>query len=118
MNQSRPATPGQILEMEFLAPYGITQTDLATHTGWTRKHVNQLCRGRVPVTVDSAFILAAATRTEPEYWLGLQSAVDLWDAYSKALHFKNSAYQAHFAQGIENDEALRSRLGQVRPLAA
>lgn len=98
MNQSRPATPGQILEMEFLAPYGITQTDLATHTGWTRKHVNQLCRGRVPVTVDSAFILAAATRTEPEYWLGLQRAVDLWDA--------------------ENDEALRSRLGQVRPLAA
>ncbi|HHJ4268222.1 TPA: HigA family addiction module antitoxin [Klebsiella variicola] len=88
----------QILEREFLAPYGITQTDLATHTGWTRKHVNQLCRGRVPVTVDSAFILAAATRTEPEYWLGLQSAVDLWDA--------------------ENDEALRSRLGQVRPLAA
>lgn len=73
MNQSRPATPGQILEREFLAPYGITQTDLATHTGWTRKHVNQLCRGRVPVTVDSAFILAAATRTEPEYWLGLQS---------------------------------------------
>ena len=98
MNHSRPATPGQILEREFLAPYGITQTDLATHTGWTRKHVNQLCRGRVPVTVDSAFILAAATRTEPEYWLGLQSAVDLWDA--------------------ENNEALRSRLGQVRPLAA
>ncbi|QAW98351.1 hypothetical protein C2M23_28775 (plasmid) [Klebsiella pneumoniae] len=26
MNQSRPATPGQILEREFLAPYGITQT--------------------------------------------------------------------------------------------
>ena len=50
MNQSRPATPGQILEREFLAPYGITQTDLATHTGWTRKHVNGVWGAMEPKT--------------------------------------------------------------------
>nr|WP_260871900.1 IS1 family transposase [Escherichia coli] len=32
-------------------------------------------------------------------------------SYSKALHFKNSAYQAHFAQGITIIKCL-ARLGR------
>lgn len=73
MNQTiRPATPGHILLTQFLEPNGISQTALATHTGWTRKHVNQLCRGKVTVTIDSALILAKVLGTDPDLWLSLQ----------------------------------------------
>ena len=81
MNQTiRPATPGHVLLTQFLEPNGISQTALATHTGWTRKHVNQLCRGKVTVTIDSALILAKVLGTDPDLWLSLQKNVDLWDA--------------------------------------
>lgn len=76
----RPPTPGEVLVREFLIPHGITQSALAEHTKWTRKHINAVCCGRVGVTVDTALILARALGTEPEFWLVLQAEVDIWDA--------------------------------------
>ena len=83
MNQTqvlRPATPGDVLLSQFLEPNRISQTALATYTGWTRKHVNQLCHGKVAITIDSALILAKVFGNNPDFWLDLQKKVDLWDA--------------------------------------
>lgn len=81
MNMKRkPKAPGEILEARFMQPNGITQKELASHTGWTRKHVNLLCKGKARVTIDTALILGKVFGTGPDYWLELQQAVDLWDA--------------------------------------
>lgn len=77
---TRPITPGEVLTTKFLEPLGITQTMLAESTGWTRKHVNQLCRGKASITVESALVLARVFDTTPQYWLTLQRELDLWDA--------------------------------------
>lgn len=77
---TRPITPSEVLVTKFLKPLGITQTVLAKRTGWTRKHVNQLCRGKASITVESALVLARVFNTTPQYWLTLQRDIDLWDA--------------------------------------
>lgn len=76
----RPKSPGEVLEMQFMQPNNITQKELASHTGWTRKHVNELCKGKARMTIDTALILGKAFGTGPDYWLELQQAVDIWDA--------------------------------------
>ncbi|EAY3929532.1 HigA family addiction module antidote protein [Salmonella enterica] len=81
MNMKRkPKAPGEVLETQFMQPNHITQKELASHTGWTRKHVNELCKGKARVTIDTALILGKAFGTGPDYWLELQQAVDIWDA--------------------------------------
>jgi len=42
--------------------------------------MNEIVNGKRAVTPDTALRLAKFTGTEPEFWLNLQQAVDLWDA--------------------------------------
>jgi len=72
-----PTHPGVILAREFLAPLGITQVALAAHLGVPVQRVNELVRGKRGVTPETAWLLAQAFTTTPEYWLNLQAAYDL-----------------------------------------
>ena len=54
----KPASVGEILIEEFMAPMGLTQGALAKAMGVQRKHVNELCNGRRNVTAATALILA------------------------------------------------------------
>lgn len=72
-----PTHPGVILAREFLAPLGITQVALAAHLGVPVQRVNELVRGKRGVTPETAWLLAQAFKTTPEYWLNLQAAHDL-----------------------------------------
>lgn len=85
MMNVRPEVPGDVLTSRFLRPNKITQTMLAETTGWTRKHVNQLCRGKVAITPESALVLGRVLRTQPEFWLKLQRDADLWEAMQSEL---------------------------------
>ena len=42
--------------------------------------MNEIVNGKRTVTPDTALRLGKFTGTEPEFWLNLQQAVDLWDA--------------------------------------
>jgi addiction module HigA family antidote len=42
--------------------------------------MNEIVKGKRSVTPDTALRLARFTDTEPEFWLNLQQARDLWDA--------------------------------------
>lgn len=42
--------------------------------------MNEIVNGKRAVTPDTALRLGRFTGTEPEFWLDLQQAVDLWDA--------------------------------------
>ena len=72
-----PTHPGEILIKEFLAPLGVSQVALAAHIGVPVQRVNELVRGKRGVTPDTAWLLAQALETTPDYWLNLQAACDL-----------------------------------------
>jgi addiction module HigA family antidote len=72
-----PTHPGVILAHEFLAPLGITQVALAAHLGVPVQRINELVRGKRGVTPATAWLLAQALGTTPEYWVNLQTAHDL-----------------------------------------
>lgn len=72
-----PTHPGEILREEFLAPLGLTQVDLATHLGVPVQRINELVRGKRGVTPATAWMLAGAFGTTPEFWLNLQTNHDL-----------------------------------------
>ena len=72
-----PTHPGEILSEEFLKPMGVTQVGLAAHLGVPVQRINELVRGKRGVTPETAWLLAGAFGTTPEFWLTLQSNHDL-----------------------------------------
>ena len=72
-----PTHPGEIVREEFLKPLGVTQVALAAHLGIPLQRVNELVRGKRGVTPQTAWLLAQAFETTPEFWLNLQAAYDL-----------------------------------------
>lgn len=71
------STPGEILQEEFMEPYGITAYRLAKATGLSETAIGQIIRGKRAITVRSAYLLAQAFRTTPQFWLNLQTDYDL-----------------------------------------
>ncbi len=76
-NRRVPTHPGEILSEEFLKQLGITQVALAEHLGVPIQRVNELIRGKRGVTPETAWLLAGALGTTPEFWLNLQANHDL-----------------------------------------
>jgi len=65
------------LSSEFLMPLGITQVALAAHIGVPVQRINELVRGKRGVTPETAWLLAQAFETTPDFWMNLQAAYDL-----------------------------------------
>lgn len=72
-----PTHPGIVLEEEFLHPLGLTQVALAQHLGVSTQRINELIRGKRGVTPETAWLLAGAFNTSPQFWLNLQINYDL-----------------------------------------
>lgn len=66
-----------VLSKEYLAPLGITQVALAAHIGVPVQRVNELVRGKRGVTAETAWLLAQAFDTAPDFWMNLQAAHEL-----------------------------------------
>ena len=75
----RPNVPGDILRHEFLEPLGLSQKELAEALGITRVRLSEIIRGKRAVTPDTALRLERFFDTTPEFWIGLQTDVSLWD---------------------------------------
>ncbi len=72
-----PTHPGVILSEEFLQPLGVTQVALAAHLGIPVQRINEIVRGKRGVTPETAWLLAQAFTTTPDFWINLQTAHDL-----------------------------------------
>ena len=79
-NNRTPTHPGEILREEFLQPLELTQVELAEHLQIPLQRVNGIVRGKRAVTPETAWLLAQAFSTTPEFWLNLQAAYDLASA--------------------------------------
>jgi addiction module HigA family antidote len=69
-----------MLRDEFLAPLGITQSELAVRLGISFPRLNEVVRGKRGVTPDTALRLARVVGMSADFWLGLQQDWDLWHA--------------------------------------
>lgn len=72
-----PTHPGEVLSEEFLKPLGLTQVALAQHLAVPVQRINELVRGKRGVTPETAWLLAGAFGTTPDFWVNLQTAHDL-----------------------------------------
>lgn len=72
-----PTHPGEILLEEFLNPLGVTQVEFAAHIGVPLQRVNEIVRKKRGVSPETAWLLAGALGTSPEFWINLQTAYDL-----------------------------------------
>jgi addiction module HigA family antidote len=75
-----PTSPGEILSEEFLMPLSMTQTALAERMGVPVQAVNLLVNGRRAVTAETAIKLSKVFDTSPQFWMNLQTNLDLWSA--------------------------------------
>ena len=75
----RPVHPGEVIRYEFLEPLKLSQQQLATAIGVTRVRINEIILGKRSITTDTAFRLARFFNTSPEFWINLQTNVDMWD---------------------------------------
>jgi len=72
-----PTHPGEILIEEFLKPLAVSQVALAEHLEIPVQRINELIRGKRGVTPETAWLLAGALGTTPEFWINLQTQHDL-----------------------------------------
>ena len=82
----RPTHPGELLREETLPAAGLTPSELAARLGFSQRGLNELLQERRSVNPDLAHRLARVFKTTPEFWLRLQEAVDIWDAWQANRH--------------------------------
>jgi len=58
-------------------PLGVTQVALAAHLGIPVQRINEIVRGKRGITPETAWLLAQAFSTTPDFWVNLQASHDL-----------------------------------------
>ena len=96
-SRRRPTHPGRVFLKAVLEPLGLTQREAAERLRISYPRMNEIVNGKRTVTPETALRLARFSGTEPEFWLDLQQAVDLWDA----LH----------ADGVDDIDAIEPAMG-------
>jgi addiction module HigA family antidote len=85
MRMHNPAHPGEVLA-SFIE--GRKISDVATHLGITRVALSRVLHGHAAVSAEMAIRLGKAFNTEPEFWMRMQIARDIWVAGQKKLNIK------------------------------
>ena len=71
-----PIHPGEILADE-LGELGITPTELSRQIGVPPNRISQIIQGKRAITGDTALRLGHWFKSNPEFWLNLQTTYDL-----------------------------------------
>ena len=84
MTMRNPPHPGGIVRRQCLEPLGLSVTRAAQGLGVTRQALSDLVNGNAGISINMAVRLSKAFGSNPETWLGLQAAYDLWQARDRA----------------------------------
>lgn len=76
-NKTKPPSPGEVLNLEFMQPRGISQNALARAMKVSPRRVNLIVHGQRVITADTAIRLSLVLGTSAKLWLDLQTAHDL-----------------------------------------
>ena len=83
MERLRNIHPGEVLQEEFLEPFGITAYRLAKEIKIPQTRISQILQGRRRITADTALRLSEFFGNSAQFWLGLQDDYDLEEERSK-----------------------------------
>ena len=81
MAQLKNPHPGEILQIEFLEPLGLSQNALAKAIDVPANRINEIIRGRRGITADTDLRLGRFFGLSECYWLRLQNAYDMMEAH-------------------------------------
>lgn len=69
--------PGEVLNEEFLKPFGITAYRLSKDIEIPQTRTSQIIKGKRRITADTALRLSKYFGTSTKFWLGLQNDYDI-----------------------------------------
>ena len=75
-------TPGEILQEEFLVPFGISQYRLAKELSIPQTRISGIINSSRRITADTALRLSLFFGNSAKFWLGLQNDFDIENAKS------------------------------------
>jgi len=70
-------TPGEILEEEFLKPFGITHYRLAKEIGVQQRRIDEIVNGTRSITTDTALRLSRFFGLSDGFWINMQTGYDM-----------------------------------------
>ena len=76
----RPTHPGAILREDVLPALKMSVAQAAEALGVTRQTLHRVVSEKASISPDMAVRIGKFCGNGPELWLGMQQAVDLWDA--------------------------------------
>ena len=79
----RPTHPGAILRNTVLPALKMSVAEAAAALGISRQTLHRIVAEKAQITPDMAVRIGKFCGNGPELWLGMQQAVDLWDARQK-----------------------------------
>lgn len=79
-----PIHPGEILQLDFIEPLGITQNRIAVAIGVPPRRINEIVHGKRRISADTALRLSKYFGNSAEFWLNIQARYDLDLAQDKA----------------------------------
>ena len=74
----KPAHPGELLREDVLPALKMSEAELAKRIGVSRLSVSELLLEKRAMSPDMAVRIGRLTKTTPDSWLRMQTAVDLW----------------------------------------
>jgi antitoxin HigA-1 len=77
MRKLKNIHPGEVLQMEFLTPLGLSAYRLSKDVGIPQTRVSEILKGNRRVTADTALRLSKYFGNSAKFWLGLQDDFDL-----------------------------------------
>ena len=80
----RPTHPGAVLREDVLPALAMSQTEFAALLGVSRLSVSELLHEKRALSPEMAVRLARLLGTSAASWLGMQTALDLWEAATDA----------------------------------
>ncbi|MCP3023682.1 HigA family addiction module antitoxin [Cupriavidus basilensis] len=89
------ATPGEILQLDWLEPLGISQYALAKAIDVPPRRINEIVKGERAITADTAVRLGVFFGTDAQSWMNLQTHYDTERAKEKIGAEKLAAIKEH-----------------------
>lgn len=75
-----PTHPGEVLRQDVLPALGMSVTKAARALKVTRQTLHRVLKGTTAVTPEMALRLGKFCGNEPDLWIRMQEAYDLWHA--------------------------------------
>ncbi len=102
--------PGETLQ-EYLDSRGMSQADLAKRLGLTSKTVNEIVKGKAPITPETALALESVFGTPARFWISLEANFQ----ETKARLEREQSIMAECDVAEQFPYASLARLGAVPP---